>query len=142
MRAAVILTRDDEVALIRRRRGGAEYYLFPGGGVEPYESAIECARREAKEELGLDVDVGRHVATVYFNGRTQVFFSVLAKGGTFGSGTGAELAWDATSPYGTYEPIWVGIGDLAAIDVRPRAVADLVMARDQPVRPVEIMESV
>jgi 8-oxo-dGTP pyrophosphatase MutT (NUDIX family) len=142
IRAAMILTRDDKVALIRRRRANAEYYLFPGGGVEAYETAIECARREAKEELGLDIEVGRHVATVYFGLRTQVFFAGVEIGGSFGTGSGDELAWGATSPYGTYEPVWVAFADLARIDVRPRALAALLAADGLPLRPVEIVEPV
>ena len=140
MRAAVLLTRDRDVALIRRRRAGVEYYLFPGGGVEAYESAIDSARREAKEELGLEVEVGRHVATVFFNGRAQVFFAAVEQGGTFGTGSGEELAWNAASPYGTYEPVWVPLDDLATIDVRPRGVAELIGAESWPLHPVEIVE--
>ena len=37
-RVAGILVCDHRVALIRRNRGGEEYYLFPGGGVDPGET--------------------------------------------------------------------------------------------------------
>lgn len=36
-----------------------DYWEAPGGIVEPGESPRTCARREAREELGLDVTVGR-----------------------------------------------------------------------------------
>ncbi len=33
-----------------------DYYVFPGGGIEPGESEKECVIREVSEEVGLDVD--------------------------------------------------------------------------------------
>jgi len=128
MRAAVVLTGDGNVALIRRRRAGAEYYLFPGGGVESGESAADAAAREAKEELGLDVRIERLVATVQFNDRQQLFFAAVQNGGLFGTGGGEEMSSPETDAIGSYEPVWISITVLETLDVRPRAVARLVAA--------------
>ena len=38
MRSAVILVKEEKVALIQRERGGMEYFLFPGGQVESGET--------------------------------------------------------------------------------------------------------
>lgn len=54
-RSAVVLVERDRVALIRRTRQGHTYYMFPGGGVELGETDEEAAVREAREELGVDV---------------------------------------------------------------------------------------
>jgi 8-oxo-dGTP diphosphatase len=142
VRAAVLLTRGAEVALIRRQRAGAEYYLFPGGGVEPGESPAHAAGREAKEELGVDVRVGRVVATVLFQGRTQIFFVAVETAGRFGTGAGAELANDESCPDGAYAPSWVNFADLERLDVRPRAVARLVAASagGWPLAPLNIID--
>jgi 8-oxo-dGTP pyrophosphatase MutT (NUDIX family) len=143
MRAAVVLIRGGQVALIRRRRAGSEYWLFPGGGVETGESPADAAAREAKEELGLDVRIDRMVATVIFRGNTQIFFAATEIGGCFGSGTGEELASDDGSVYGSYEPCWRAIAELEGSDVRPRAVARLVNSTEGwPPRPLEIVEAV
>lgn len=48
-----MIVRDHNVALIRREREGATYYVFPGGGVEDWESFAATAVREAYEELGV-----------------------------------------------------------------------------------------
>lgn len=143
MRAAVLVVRGGEVALIRRRRAGAEYYLFPGGAVEPYESAIDAATREAREELGIDVRIDRVVATVCFNGRTQVYFAADEAGGTFGTGIGEELASDERSFYGSYEPCWMPVTAFEALDVRPRAVAHLLAsaAAWPPSAPIDLVEA-
>lgn len=53
------IIRDRRVLLIKHREHatGRSYWLFPGGGIEPYETEEECVKREMKEETGLDVTV-------------------------------------------------------------------------------------
>jgi 8-oxo-dGTP diphosphatase len=46
---------------------GNYYTKFPGGGLEFGEGTIECLRREFKEEMNLEVEVGAHIYTTdYF----------------------------------------------------------------------------
>ncbi len=54
-RAAAIIVKDQAVLLIHRLREGRNYYVFPGGGVEPGESFEAACRREVEEETGLAV---------------------------------------------------------------------------------------
>jgi 8-oxo-dGTP diphosphatase len=140
VRAAVVLQDGDgAVAVIRRRRGEDTWYLLPGGGVEDGESVEEAAAREAFEELGVAVAVGPSLATVGFHRdgveSVQHYFAATAIGGRFGTGTGPELALDPGSPQGTYEPVWMDLGELCTLDARPaelfttlaeRGVDDLV----------------
>ena len=58
--AAVILRRDEKVLICRRGPGAAAAIMweFPGGKVEPGESPADCARRECREELGVEVELG------------------------------------------------------------------------------------
>jgi len=53
------------VLLVRRSpvSGGRESWEFPGGGLEFGESVDGCIRRELREEVGLEVDIGEHLAT-------------------------------------------------------------------------------
>jgi 8-oxo-dGTP diphosphatase len=44
---------------IREHGTGREFWVIPGGGIEPGESAEDCIRREMKEETGLEVRVER-----------------------------------------------------------------------------------
>jgi 8-oxo-dGTP diphosphatase len=138
LRAGVIVLSEGRLALIERIRDGERYFLFPGGGVEPGETPAQAARREAFEELGLDVRVGRLVATVRHRGREQRYFLAETVGGRFGTGGGAEMGSSARDA-GSYRAVRVPLSRLPRLPVHPRALADLIRAsRDDgwPERPL------
>jgi ADP-ribose pyrophosphatase YjhB (NUDIX family) len=57
--ASVVLERGDETFLLRRARPpGAGTWVFPGGFVELGETVAEAAVREAREEAGVEVNLG------------------------------------------------------------------------------------
>ena len=61
--SAGILTRDGRVLACQRRVGQAHSgkWEFPGGKREPGETIEECLRRELREELGIDAELGAMV---------------------------------------------------------------------------------
>ena len=67
-RATLMFVIDGEqVLLIRKKRGlGAGKINGPGGRIEPGESPLECAVREVKEEVGLDVRSPRKCGEHHF----------------------------------------------------------------------------
>jgi 8-oxo-dGTP diphosphatase len=58
---AAILTQAGRVLIARRKAGAsrAGMWEFPGGKVRPGESPEECLTREIREELGLEIAVGK-----------------------------------------------------------------------------------
>ena len=51
---AYILDKDDKLLLVKSPKWGEEW-MVPGGHVELGETVLDCAVREVKEEVGLDV---------------------------------------------------------------------------------------
>ena len=57
-RVSGILFKGEKIALVKHENSyNGVYYLLPGGGLERDETIEECAKREVKEETGLDVEV-------------------------------------------------------------------------------------
>jgi 8-oxo-dGTP diphosphatase len=120
-RGSVVIIENGKVGLIQRSKDGSVYYVFPGGGIEQGESPKEGAKREAFEELGVEVKVNECIAEVKYNGTQYFFLSEIIKG-TFGTGQGEEYT-DIERNRGTYLPIWVDIKRLSSINVIPKEVA-------------------
>jgi 8-oxo-dGTP diphosphatase len=52
----IMIFKGSKVLLLRRKGShGAGEYAFPGGHLEYMESFEECARRETKEEVGIEI---------------------------------------------------------------------------------------
>lgn len=123
MRGAVVIIENNKVALIRREKAGRVYYVFPGGKQELGETIEQCAKREAFEELGVEVEIGELITQVPFNGM-QYYFLAKITGGQFGTGQGEEFT-DTTK--GIYSPMWVEIGNLRALDIIPQEVVEQIL---------------
>lgn len=105
--AACIIEFDGRIVLVRRRydpgRGG---WAFPAGYVDADETVQDAARREAREETGLDVELGPVVDVRSFfdadRSGVVIFFRVRARGGEPSPGDDADAVWlvrpDALSP--------------------------------------------
>jgi len=124
IRGSVVIVENDKVGLILRIRDGIVYYVFPGGGIEKGETPEEASKREAFEELGVEVKVNECLAKIEDNGTQYFFLSEIIKG-TFGTGQGEEYT-DKERNRGIYLPMWVDIKRLSSIDVKPRQVALIV----------------
>lgn len=61
--AAGLIVRDGRVLVCQRSFSGTHpgRFEFPGGKREPGESIRDCLRRELREELGVDAEIGREL---------------------------------------------------------------------------------
>lgn len=125
-RGSAILLENNKVVLIKRNRDGQIYYVFPGGGIEKGETPELAAKREAFEELGVNINVNECFGKVKYNG-TQYFFLADIVEGEIGTGMGEEFT-DTNRNRGTYEPMWVEIDKLSLIDIRPKEVAEKIQS--------------
>jgi len=83
VRIALLMIEKDKILLVRHRKGEKTYWLLPGGGLEYGETISECAKREALEELSLEIALGdllfanesipsdkhRHVLNLYYQAK-------------------------------------------------------------------------
>jgi 8-oxo-dGTP diphosphatase len=62
VRVGGLIVVEGRILLLRQERGGEDYWMLPGGGVHFSESLAEALRREVREEVGLEIAVGRPLA--------------------------------------------------------------------------------
>jgi len=98
--SAGILARGGRVLVCRRRADQPHpgKWEFPGGKCEAGESVEDCLRRELREELGVDAEIGAAVWRTehVYPGRPPValsFFGVRAYRGTLENRAFAEIRW-------------------------------------------------
>ncbi|MCI0519166.1 MAG: NUDIX domain-containing protein [Chloroflexi bacterium] len=124
--AAVIISADNQVALIERLRGGRRYYVFPGGGINAGESPVEAMIREVHEELGVRVAAGRLLAVIARRGEKQYYYLARILSGEFGSGAGPEMRGLYPPERGTYRAVWLPIDRLKWVEGWPRPLMDIL----------------
>ena len=96
---AVILRRDGAVLLAQRMTGTPYpgYWEFPGGKLEPGETAAQALKRELNEELGIDVTLATPWLTqqyAYPHAHVELeFFRVYAWQGEPYGRDGQSIAW-------------------------------------------------
>jgi 8-oxo-dGTP diphosphatase len=81
---AVITDDRSRVLLLRQTYGNLSWGL-PGGAVDPGETVLDTLRRECREELGCDVEVGPITGIYYhkqFNSHALLFRCSLAPDAT------------------------------------------------------------
>ena len=62
----VLINEQKQVLVSDEYIRGSYYTKFPGGGLELGEGTRDCLKREFKEEMNLDVEVGEHLYTTDF----------------------------------------------------------------------------
>ena len=80
--SAVILKKDNKVLLVKEiLEDSKEHWIFPGGGVEFGETIEEAAKREIREEIGIDVNIKdflgfKEIIRPNFDYHTVIFFFI------------------------------------------------------------------
>ncbi|MFH1182927.1 MAG: NUDIX domain-containing protein [Candidatus Moraniibacteriota bacterium] len=129
-RVRAIIFDGDNIILLRRVTKDREYWVFPGGMVEKGESVKDALARECKEELGIDVKVGKLLIKkdldLYEEKQQEYFYFGEKTGGTLGTGEGPEYQ-EHNGYWGTHEPISLPKEKIKEIDLLPEEVKKLIL---------------
>jgi 8-oxo-dGTP diphosphatase len=95
---AVVIERDGKLLLGKRGAATREpgKWSFPAGFVERGEQVEEAARREAREEIGLDVEIGDLLGLYSSPGETvvlAVYVASVGAGEAIAADDLTEVAW-------------------------------------------------
>jgi 8-oxo-dGTP diphosphatase len=133
--AVAVLTRRDGKVLLAQRLPGTPYpgyWEFPGGKLEPGESAAQALARELREELGIDVMRAVPWMTqcyVYPHAHVELnFFRVLDWQGKPHGRDGQALAWQTPGAFDVAPLLPANTGVLRALTLP--AVYGISMAED------------
>ncbi|MEI8327953.1 MAG: NUDIX domain-containing protein [Candidatus Taylorbacteria bacterium] len=63
-RATAVIYKDEKLLLFRRVKPNAEYFVFPGGGVNDGETVEDALHREVEEELTLKIINYKHLLSI------------------------------------------------------------------------------
>jgi 8-oxo-dGTP diphosphatase len=80
--SGIIVKNENKILLIKEvLEDFKEHWIFPGGGVDFGETIMDAAKREAKEEVGLNIEIKeflgfKEVIRPQFDYHTVIFFFV------------------------------------------------------------------
>lgn len=129
-RVRAIIIKQNSVLLIKRTKNNSNYWVFPGGGIDPGETNELALVRECKEELGIDINLHQLYLELKsskpkIKGQMEFFYICEIIGGVLGNVNGLE--YQKNSGYeGKHEIDWVDIKSLTKIDLKPAEVRNRV----------------
>lgn len=123
-----IVIRDGKLLAILRHRDNQEYYVFPGGHVDPGETISQTCAREVLEETSVVARPFRELYKFWYEDHKhhrgdgwQTFMACEYQSGE-PQPTDAEEYTDPLRRGGTYEPVWLDIDQIEKVDLRPAFV--------------------
>ncbi|TOG61925.1 NUDIX domain-containing protein [Vibrio parahaemolyticus] len=124
--SALMLNRKNaEILLIKRFKEGRNYWVFPGGGVEPEELLEQAIVREVFEETSLRIDNYQEIFSVVNRGRKEHFYLVNVQ--FFEPKLSLHSPERQTqSSSNRYELTWVKLNDLSKLDLVPVEAKEIV----------------
>lgn len=106
---AAVIEKDGKILIAQRRKGSTlgGRWEFPGGKIEPGETAEACLKRELKEELGIESEIGKFIIESQFRyclvPIELLAYRVKHLSGEFKVNEHEEIRWVDPSELGSYD---------------------------------------
>jgi 8-oxo-dGTP diphosphatase len=141
--ARVVCIKDDSLLIMKRNKFGQEYYSLIGGAVDIGETTEQALFREVTEESGIVIQNPRLIiiedaGDMY--GIQYIYLSDYVSGEPVLASNSIEAQIGAAGQ-NTYQPMWLPLSDLPAINLLPRELKELLvtMVRDGfPSQPIAL----
>lgn len=119
-RAAAVILRNDQILLMHRQRNGRDYYVFPGGSVEPVESPEQTVTRELQEEFTINILPEKELFQIInpHNDRTREEHYFLVNNFTGTPELGGEEK-ERMDENNQYSPEWISLSELEELPLFP-----------------------
>lgn len=118
-RSTGIIHKDSRILMIFRRKNGEQYYAFPGGRPEEYETPETTVEREVKEETGLAVTKSDYLFSVeedYRGEKRKNFHYYCEVEDGIPQMSGPEIETISETNY--YEPKWITFDQLKTAKIK------------------------
>jgi len=106
---AGVVWKNNKVLIAKRSKGKiiGNVWEFPGGKVEKGERLRDCLKRELREELGIEVEVGEHLLSInhtygHMNITLEVFSCKLKEGEVISPKEHEDVKWVEISALSYY----------------------------------------
>lgn len=110
MVVAAVIEREGRILIGQRRTTDRHAYKweFPGGKVEPYENPKEALRRELREELNIEADIGPELLRYEFQYPRRspillIFHQVTSFHGEIRNKAFHDIRWEAPERLPAYD---------------------------------------
>ena len=129
---AIIIVDNNKLITIKKTKYDKDepysYYTIPGGHVELGETFEETTKREIKEELGIEIKVGKEFESIcnLAMERFEKFFICEYVSGKLGTGTGEEWQNPDIKKYGKYEIELIDIDKILDYNLFPVCVKEKI----------------
>lgn len=123
--ARAIIIQNNKVLLIHRFKEEREYYVIPGGGIEPNETAEQAVKREIEEELSLSVIIDKKIGEYLNDNNLVTYYLVRTFRGEVAL-DGPEKIKMQEDPTNRYIHEWINIDILDSINLVPEFVKNVI----------------
>ena len=121
---AILYLENNRMVLIHRIKPDRDYYVFPGGGLEPGETELDALVREGREELGVTLEPVKLLYELESAKDIQYFFLCGIKEGVIGTGKGPEFSSIEYANKGQYIIEKINLENISNYEVFPKIIRD------------------